>query len=195
MGLYAKRDVIRSLDFLLYCQFAYIYLLDASLLVLLFRILIQLFLSPRSIARTLRTALGIALGGFVLCLLLHATSEPAQYGLLIDFVGRVYKPSKLRLIVLDFIILCFQVILIFTSSSLTSALLQRVTTTAAAANDTSSSNHERIEEESAEIQEPPIGYEHELVVDVNLRASIRNVFYAEMDITQLREQRERTLLV
>ncbi|KAI8580322.1 hypothetical protein K450DRAFT_237978 [Umbelopsis ramanniana AG] len=200
MGLYAKRDVIRSLDFLLYCQFAYIYLLDASLLVLLFRILIQLFLSPRSIARTLRTALGIALGGFILCLLLHATSEPAQYGLLIDFVGRVYKPSKLRLIVLDFIILCFQVILIFTSSSLTSALLQRVTTTAAnvaaaAGNDTSSSNHERIEEESAEIQEPPIGYEHELVVDVNLRASIRNVFYAEMDITQLREQRERTLLV
>lgn len=42
MGLYAKRDVIRSLDFLLYCQFAYMYLLDASLLVLLFRILIQL---------------------------------------------------------------------------------------------------------------------------------------------------------
>lgn len=111
----------------------------------------------------------------------------------------VHKPSKLRLIVLDFIILCFQVILIFTSSSLTSALLQRVSTTtanaAAAANDPSSSNHERIEEESAESQEPPIGYEHELVVDVNLRASIRNVLYAEMDITQLREQRERTLLV
>jgi hypothetical protein len=42
MGLYAKRDVIRSLDFLLYCQFAYMYLLDASLLVLLFRILMQL---------------------------------------------------------------------------------------------------------------------------------------------------------
>jgi hypothetical protein len=78
-------------------------------------------------------------------------------------------------------------------------LLQRVSTTtanaAAAANDPSSSNHERIEEESAESQEPPIGYEDELVVDVNLRASIRNVLYAEMDITQLREQRERTLLV
>jgi hypothetical protein len=28
------------------------------------------------------------MGGFVLCMLLHATSEPAQYGLLIDFVGR-----------------------------------------------------------------------------------------------------------
>ncbi|KAH8548483.1 hypothetical protein BGW37DRAFT_506290 [Umbelopsis sp. PMI_123] len=199
MGLYAKRDVIRSLDFLLYCQFAYMYLLDASLLVLLFRILMQLFLSPRSIARTLRTALGIALGGFILCMLLHATSEPAQYGLLIDFIGRVHMPSKLRLILLDFIILCFQVILIFTSSSLTSALLQRATTNttnaANTANDTNSSNHERIEEEAVDSQDPPIGYEHELVVEVNLRASIRNVLYAEMDITQLREQRERTLLV
>jgi hypothetical protein len=108
-------------------------------------------------------------------------------------------PSKLRLILLDFIILCFQVILIFTSSSLTSALLQRATTNttnaANTANDTNSSNHERIEEEAVDSQDPPIGYEHELVVEVNLRASIRNVLYAEMDIAQLREQRERTLLV
>ncbi|KAG2180133.1 hypothetical protein INT43_003921 [Umbelopsis isabellina] len=199
MGLYAKRDVIRSLDFLLYCQFAYMYLLDSSFLVLIFRILMQLsvnqFLSPRSIARTLRTALGIALGGFILCLLLHATLEPVQYGLLIDFVGRVYKPSKLRLIFLDFVILCFQVILIFTSSSLTSALLQRASTTTAANNAESSSNRPRTEEETVENQEPPIGYEDEFVVEVNMRSSIRNVLYAEMDITQLREQRERSLLV
>lgn len=171
------------------------YLLDSSFLVLIFRILMQLFLSPRSIARTLRTALGIALGGFILCLLLHATLEPVQYGLLIDFVGRVYKPSKLRLIFLDFVILCFQVILIFTSSSLTSALLQRASSTAAANNAESSSNRSRTDEETVENQEPPIGYEDEFVVEVNMRSSIRNVLYAEMDITQLREQRERSLLV
>jgi hypothetical protein len=99
---------------------------------------------------------------------------------------------------LDFVILCFQVVLIFTSSSLTSALLQRASTNAATATASSSdaaSNHERSEDEVQDSQEPPIGYEHELVVDVNLRSSIRNVLYAEMDITQLREQRERTLLV
>jgi hypothetical protein len=101
---------------------------------------------------------------------------------------------------LDFIILCFQVILIFTSSSLTSALLQRAsstntTTTTTATTSESASNHERIDDEVPDSQEPPIGYEHELVVEVNLRSSIRNVLYAEMDITQLREQRERTLLV
>ncbi|CAM0139718.1 unnamed protein product [Umbelopsis sp. WA50703] len=155
----------------------------------------QLFLSPRSIARTLRTALGIAFGGFILCLLLHATIEPVQYGLLIDFVGRVYKPSKLRLIVLDFVILCFQVILIFTSSSLTSALLQRASASTVSNNAESSSNRPRADEEISENQEPPIGYEDEFVVDVNLRSSIRNVLYAEMDIPQLREQRERSLLV
>lgn len=116
---------------------------------------------------------------------------------------QVYKPSKIRLILLDFIILCFQVILIFTSSSLTSALLQRAsstnttttTTTATATTSEPASNHERIDDEVPDSQEPPIGYEHELVVEVNLRSSIRNVLYAEMDITQLREQRERTLLV
>jgi hypothetical protein len=100
---------------------------------------------------------------------------------------------------LDFIILCFQVILIFTSSSLTSALLQRAsstnTTTTTTATTSESASNERIDDEVPDSQEPPIGYEHELVVEVNLRSSIRNVLYAEMDITQLREQRERTLLV
>lgn len=101
----------------------------------------------------------------------------------------------MRLIFLDFVILCFQVILIFTSSSLTSALLQRASSTAAANNAESSSNRSRTDEETVENQEPPIGYEDEFVVEVNMRSSIRNVLYAEMDITQLREQRERSLLV
>ncbi|KAJ2959921.1 hypothetical protein NQZ79_g4674 [Umbelopsis isabellina] len=71
----------------------------------------------------------------------------------------------------------------------------RVSTTTAANNTESSNNRPRTEEEIVENQEPPIGYEDEFVVEVNLRSSIRNVLYAEMDITQLREQRERSLLV
>lgn len=37
-----KRDVLRSLDYVLYCHIAYTYFLDTSLLVLFLRILLQL---------------------------------------------------------------------------------------------------------------------------------------------------------
>lgn len=42
MSSNGKRDVLRSLDYLLYCHIAYTYFLDTSLLVLFFRILLQL---------------------------------------------------------------------------------------------------------------------------------------------------------
>lgn len=42
MSPHGKLDILRSLDYLLYCHYVYSYFLDASLLVLLFRIFLQL---------------------------------------------------------------------------------------------------------------------------------------------------------
>lgn len=42
MGSNGKRDVLRSIDYLLYCHIAYTYFLDTSLLMLFLKILLQL---------------------------------------------------------------------------------------------------------------------------------------------------------
>ncbi|ORY97263.1 hypothetical protein BCR43DRAFT_489492 [Syncephalastrum racemosum] len=123
MNIHGKQDVIRSLDALLYCYFVYNYFLDASLLIFFSRIFLQLqMLAPQALARSLRTALGMVTTGLGLCVLMHATSEPGQPGLLIDFVGNHNKPSHMRVILLDLIIYVLQVIRIFATTHLSSQL-------------------------------------------------------------------------
>lgn len=111
MSSNGKRDVLRSLDYLLYCHIAYTYFLDTSLLVLFFRILLQLvrdhrllatrikkalnffpftkkqLLSPRALTRSLRTALAIVTAGWLVGLLMHLATEPGEPGIIIDFIG------------------------------------------------------------------------------------------------------------
>ncbi|KAI7903315.1 uncharacterized protein BX663DRAFT_508201 [Cokeromyces recurvatus] len=192
MSTNGKRDVLRSLDYLLYCYITYTYFLDTSLLVLFFRILLQLqLLSPRALTRSSRTALIIITIGWLICILMHLTTEPGQPGIIIDFIGNQQKPSIFRLITLDCIIYLFQIIRVLITSSLSSQLLLNstiITTltvppTLAAALGT----------DSVTLMLPPqdgnnddngsndLFYHNDLVVDIGLKASIRNIMYADME--------------
>ncbi|KAJ8654069.1 hypothetical protein O0I10_010280 [Lichtheimia ornata] len=119
MGIQSKLHVIKSLDSLLYYHFVYIYFLDASLLLLIFRVFLQLpLLSSRALPRTLRTATGVVTAELGICILIHGLSEPGQPGILIDFVGNVTHASILRLIWLDLMIYGLQMIRIFMTFNL-----------------------------------------------------------------------------
>ncbi|KAI8370480.1 uncharacterized protein BYT42DRAFT_582582 [Radiomyces spectabilis] len=197
MSLHGKRDVIRSLDYLLYCYFTYTFLLDASLLILVFRVFCQLqLLSPRILTQSLRTALAIATMSLFVCLLHHCTSELGQPGILVDFIGNQHRPSYSRVILLDFVIYVFQTIRIFISSSLSSQLLLNgtaITTvrmppalaTALGAESVTlmlppSSSSSSSQGEDDESTDDPF-YQHELVVDIGLRQTYRNIMYAEIE--------------
>ncbi|KAI7853575.1 hypothetical protein BDC45DRAFT_510581 [Circinella umbellata] len=191
MSIHGKLDVIQSLDSLLYCHFVYTYFLDASLLVLFFRIFLQLpLLSPRAHARTLRTATGVATAELGICFLIHATSEPGQPGILIDFVGNQYHSSPLRVIMLDLIIYVLQVVRIFITSSLSSQLPENgtVTTLPVPAPLVSALGAESLtlmlpstipnnNNNDDNDNEDPF-YQHDLVVDIGLRTSIDNVLHS-----------------
>ncbi|KAI8367877.1 hypothetical protein EDC96DRAFT_506392 [Choanephora cucurbitarum] len=193
MSSNGKRDVLRSIDYLLCCHIAYSYFLDASLLVLFFHILLQLqLLSPRSLNRTLRTALAIVSVGWIVCLLLHATTEPGQAGIIIDFIGNQHKPSMFRLFMLDSTIYLLQIVRVLITSSLSSQLLLNgtVVTTITVPPGLATA----LGAESVTLMLPPregsdgdgsntddLFYHNELVVDIELRNSIRNIMYAEME--------------
>ncbi|KAI9494673.1 hypothetical protein BDB00DRAFT_817804 [Zychaea mexicana] len=182
MSIHGKLDVIQSLDSLLYCHFVYTYFLDASLLVLIFRIFLQLpLLSPRAHSRTLRTATGVATAELGICILIHATTEPGQPGILIDFVGNQYHSSSLRVIMLDMIIYILQVIRIFITSSLSSQLPENgtVTTLPVPAPLVSALGAESLtlmlpSTIPNDDEEDPF-YRNDLVVDVGLRTSLDSV--------------------
>ncbi|KAI9486932.1 MAG: hypothetical protein EXX96DRAFT_551197 [Benjaminiella poitrasii] len=191
MSTNGKRDVLRSLDYLLYCHITYTYFLDTSLLVLFFRILLQLqLLSPRALTRSSRTALIIVTIGWLICILMHLTTEPNQPGIIIDFIGNQQKPSTLRLIVLDCIIYFFQIIRVLITSSLSSQLLLNSTiittlavppTLAAALGTDSVTLMLPPQQQENSEESDDLFYHHDLVVDIGLRASIRNIMYADIE--------------
>ncbi|KAI7892143.1 uncharacterized protein EV154DRAFT_505763 [Mucor mucedo] len=189
MSSNGKRDVLRSLDYLLYCHIAYTYFLDTSLLVLFFRILLQLqLLSPRALTRSLRTALAIVTAGWFVGLLMHLTTEPGEPGIIIDFIGNQQKVSTMRLVMLDFMVYGLQIIRVLITSSLSSQLLLNgtVITTLSVPPSLAGTLGD-----SVTLMLPPNGsegedsddlfYHHELVVDIGFRNSIRHIMYADME--------------
>ncbi|KAG2204853.1 hypothetical protein INT46_010981 [Mucor plumbeus] len=193
MSSNGKRDVLRSLDYLLYCHIAYTYFLDTSLLVLFFRILLQLqLLSPRALTRSLRTALAIVTAGWLICILMHITTEPGQPGIIIDFVGNQQIPTTFRLLFLDCIVYIFQIVRVLITSSLSSQLLLNgtvVTTlsvppalaTALGAESVTLMLPPREDGDGDESTSDDLFYHDDLVVDIGLRTSIRNIMYADME--------------
>ncbi|KAI8988624.1 hypothetical protein BDF20DRAFT_814754 [Mycotypha africana] len=121
MSSNGKREIIRSLDHLLYCQFVYNYFLDSSLLQLL---------SPKALTRSIRTAFFIVTAGWLVVIILHVTSEPGQPGIIIDFIGNLKPPTITRLLLLDCVIYLFQIMRVLITSSLSSQLLTNGTAVA-----------------------------------------------------------------
>ncbi|CEG68531.1 hypothetical protein RMATCC62417_04775 [Rhizopus microsporus] len=194
MSTNGKRDVLRSIDYLLYCHMAYSYLLDKSLLVLLFRLLLQLqLLSPKALTRSIRTALLIVISGWLICVLLHLAIDPGQPGIIIDFIDNQQIPSTFRLLMLDFVVLLLQTVRALVTSSLSSQLLLHgtVVTTlpvppaiaTAFGADTITvmlpSRDRRLGDGSDTTEE--LLYHNDLVVDIGLRSCIRNIMYAEIE--------------
>lgn len=170
-------------------------------------------LSPRALSRSLRTALAIVTAGWLICFLMHLSTEPGEPGIIIDFIGNrkvlfktlLYrlihlfffitieqKASTLRLIVLDFVVYVLQIVRVLITSSLSSQLLLNgtVVTTLTVPPSLASALGD-----SVTLMLPPreVGSEHgdsddlfyynDLVVDIGLRNSIRNVMYADMEDT------------
>lgn len=44
-------------------------------------------LSPRALTRSLRTALAIVTAGWLICFIMHLSTEPGEPGIIIDFIG------------------------------------------------------------------------------------------------------------
>lgn len=44
-------------------------------------------LSPRALSRSLRTALAIVTAGWLICFLMHLSTESGEPGIIIDFIG------------------------------------------------------------------------------------------------------------
>ncbi|CAO3668547.1 unnamed protein product [Rhizopus microsporus] len=173
---------------------AYSYLLDKSLLVLLFRLLLQLqLLSPKALTRSIRTALFIVISGWLICVLLHLAIDPGQPGIIIDFIDNQQIPSTFRLLMLDFVVLLLQTVRALVTSSLSSQLLLHgtvVTTlpvppaiaTAFGADTVTvmlPSRDRRLGDGSDTTEE--LLYHNDLVVDIGLRSCIRNIMYAEIE--------------
>ncbi|GAA5811515.1 hypothetical protein MFLAVUS_004952 [Mucor flavus] len=149
-------------------------------------------LSPRALSRSLRTALAIVTAGWLICFLMHLSTEPGEPGIIIDFIGNQQKASTLRLIVLDFVVYVLQIVRVLITSSLSSQLLLNgtVVTTLTVPPSLASALGD-----SVTLMLPPreVGSEHgdsddlfyynDLVVDIGLRNSIRNVMYADMEDT------------
>lgn len=59
MGIQSKLHVIKSLDSLLYYHFVYTYFLDASLLLLIFRVFLQLVIMQKvALAKAILSLMG-----------------------------------------------------------------------------------------------------------------------------------------
>ncbi|ORZ04256.1 hypothetical protein BCR42DRAFT_429346 [Absidia repens] len=103
-----KRDILQSLDYLLYCHIAYLYFLDASFLLLFFRLFLQMhLLSATMFYRVLHVPFIIVIFVFFLSTCIHLVSVFGQSGIIIDFIGSEYPPNIMRLCLLDtFILLC-----------------------------------------------------------------------------------------
>ena len=119
-------DFLRNLDILVYAELSAIYYMDCSFLRLLLRGGIHfLLLTPKpSILPPSPMANGPAIGPILgvglLCMLMHllldapsageATREYLHGGLAMDFIGQKGPSSKLHLLILDFVVLAFQIV-------------------------------------------------------------------------------------
>ncbi|KAG2230172.1 hypothetical protein INT48_003477 [Thamnidium elegans] len=162
-------------------------------------------LSPRALTRSLRTALAIVTAGWLICLLMHLSTEPGEPGIIIDFIGNQQKASTLRLLMLDFVVYVLQIVRVLITSSLSSQLLLNgtVVTTLTVPPSLASALGD-----SVTLMLPPrevgsdgdstsddLFYYNDLVVDIGLRNSIRNVMYADMEDTSTARDGSETLPV
>jgi hypothetical protein len=146
---------------------------------------------------------------------MHLTTEPGQPGIIIDFIGNrkvcnhhnkkdsllfiEQIPSTLRLLVLDCVVYVLQIIRVLITSSLSSQLLQNgtVVTTlavppalAAALGSNSVTLMLPPREESDDSNSDDLFYHNDLVVDIGLRTSIRNIMYDNDDPSTARDGSE-----
>ncbi|KAF9958603.1 hypothetical protein BGZ65_001314 [Modicella reniformis] len=106
---YYKKDVIKSMETLLYSLYVYQYLLDTSTFGLLVRVLVQdQVVSLKSSAPTLRIALYTIFVTNILAVFRHFHA-PGRYAVVIDFIGNVSIPSRSKLLWLDMVIIVLQV--------------------------------------------------------------------------------------
>ncbi|KAI8330241.1 hypothetical protein BC941DRAFT_441330 [Chlamydoabsidia padenii] len=114
--LRGKRDILQSVDYLVYCHIAYIYFLDTSFLLLFFRLVLQThLLSAREGNTQSSVSFFSILFVFFLSAMLHVSSIFGQSGIIIDFIGSQHPPNLLRLCFLDVFIVSFQLIRLFIS--------------------------------------------------------------------------------
>ncbi|KAF7782604.1 hypothetical protein Agabi119p4_1980 [Agaricus bisporus var. burnettii] len=110
---YAQRQhLVQSLDTLVHQLFTLSFLMSPSVLIYLSRLLVQMQCGrPREFDPTysLRVFYGLILLCNTIILWIHALQGASEgRGLIIDFIGMSYAPSKLQLLLLDFVILFLQ---------------------------------------------------------------------------------------
>ncbi|KAF9434350.1 hypothetical protein BGZ76_008165 [Entomortierella beljakovae] len=109
VNLYYKKDILKSIEELLYGLYVYQYFLDTSTMGLILRYIIQdQILSLKTKASTLRIALYAIAATSLLALLRHL-HKPARYAAIIDFIGNVSTPSRSKLLWVDILITLLQV--------------------------------------------------------------------------------------
>ncbi|OAD08932.1 hypothetical protein MUCCIDRAFT_155055 [Mucor lusitanicus CBS 277.49] len=133
---------------------------------------------------------------------MHITTEPGQPGIIIDFIGNQQPPSTFRLLCLDCIVYILQVVRVLITSSLSSQLLLNgtvVTTLSVPPALATALGAESVtlmlpprEDGGDESTSDDLFYHDDLVVDIGLRTSIRNIMYADMeDLSTARDGSER----
>ncbi|EWC45178.1 hypothetical protein DRE_06066 [Drechslerella stenobrocha 248] len=117
--------LLRNLDIVTYCHFSYLYFLDISFIRFLLRAIVQInlfaqrppnFPTPQRTQK--RSAVVSIFGSTLICFLFHVFSDApsaseatAGYlhgGMIIDFVGQEGPISRLRLVLVDLLILFLQ---------------------------------------------------------------------------------------
>ncbi|RPA81398.1 DUF1746-domain-containing protein [Ascobolus immersus RN42] len=136
------KDLLRNLDALVYAHLSYLYYLDNSLLLFLFRgSMVQLsFLTPKPAVLPPvplhRLVLISIIGSAALCFLIHTLSDAPSAGeasggylhggILIDFIGQATPISRVRLALLDTFVMFLQLIMLSTTLSLRSLTHKKV---------------------------------------------------------------------
>ncbi len=115
-------NLLRSLDALIYIELSALYYIDSSFSLLVLRTLVQLFFlterPPGLPAPPTRPALGVVVGSYLLCTILHLVNARPEAGeashfylhgsIIIDFVGQLGPTSKWRLFCMDTLVLALQ---------------------------------------------------------------------------------------
>jgi len=117
------RDILMKLDFLIYAELCILYYLDCSFVRLLMRTLAQVvFLTPKPPylppVPAQRPYIGAFVGTNTICILFHLFTSLPQAGeitrgylhggLILDFIGQKASDSRLRLVLMDLLIMGLQ---------------------------------------------------------------------------------------